>query len=156
MTPEQHNKYLAYSHIAYAALFALFAMLMLIFIWGMVAVAPNGPPAGILILMSLFMIVIYSVMILPSFIAGWALLKRKKWARTASIVAAVTDGMSFPFGTALCIYTLWFIFSDQGRLLYDNMVPASALPPAPPPWASAGKKQGEIEYIPPVAPPDWR
>lgn len=159
MRGKDHNRILGMIHMAYGVLsigfIGLIAILMLVVILAGASDPKNAFPAGIMALFISIFLVINVVFTLPSFVAGYAMLKRKRWARTASIVAAVMDGMSFPLGTALCIYTLWFIFSDQGRLLYDNMRPASALAPSPP-WASASAKQRELEYIPPVSPPDWR
>ena len=49
-------------------------------------------------------------------IAGWGLLARRPWARTMAIVFGCFALASFPFGTALGIYTLWVLASsDSGR-----------------------------------------
>ena len=37
-------------------------------------------------------------------------------------------GLTFPFGTALCVYTLWFMFGEKGKFLYHKA--AYALPAA--------------------------
>ena len=148
MTPEQHNKYLAYSHLAFAGLFSLFIVVMVIFMAvllpEMVKHDPNPPPPGMFLIMAVFMSLIYGSMTVPSYIAGYALLKKKRWAKTASIVAGVCDSMHFPFGAAVAIYTFWFLFSDPGKYLYDR--PAYALAPGQPTWANQTN----------TAPPDWR
>ena len=82
------------------------------------------------------------------------MLKRKKWAKVAGIVAAIVDGLSFPFGSALCVYTLWFIFSEDGRRLYDKNL--YALPPPSLRWGNVSATPRKVEYIPPASPPDWR
>ncbi len=49
-------------------------------------------------------------------IAGFGLLGRRPWARTMAIVFGCLSLLSFPFGTALGIYTLWVLASsDSGR-----------------------------------------
>lgn len=160
MTPEQHNKYLAYSNIAYGAVFSLFALMMTVFFWGIMGAAPNGPPAGVIVFMSLFMLAIYGAMTVPSFIAGYALLKRKKWARTASIISGVVAGANFPIGTAVCVYTFWFLFSDQGKYFFEQNNYNYALPPGRQTWANPSwqdqQRQRETQYQPPPSPPDWR
>jgi hypothetical protein len=94
------------------------------------------------------------VLTAPSFVAAYAILKRKRWAKTAGVVAAVVDGLSFPLGSALCVYTLMFMFGERGRHLYGKN--AYALPPPPPRWGNVSPREREVEYIPPSSPPDWR
>ncbi len=133
MTPEQHNKYLATSHLVYGGLFLLLAVVMLMFftamMMGMFSGARNGPPFFLFLFAWLFMAVIYGAMTIPSLIAGYGLLKRKKWAKTASIIAGVLAAMSFPVGTAA---------GSQA-------------------WAAqVTTPQRENQYVPPQSPPDWR
>lgn len=158
MTPEQHNKYLGISHLVYGGLFFLLMLGMLGFIAVMFAAmpsGPNGPPAAFFAFMWVFFGLIYGAMTVPSLIAGYGLLKRKKWAKTAAIIGGVLSGMSFPMGTAVCVYTFWFLFSEPGKILYDKA--AFALPPARQGWTAEGTRaQKETEYVPPSAPPNWR
>jgi hypothetical protein len=159
MTPEQHNKYLGIAHLAYGAFYCLFIALMMIFMGAMIFTVPPqgaaGPPVGFFLLAMGFMTVFHSLFIIPSFVASYALLKRRRWAKTAAIVAGVLAAMFFPIGTAVCVYTFWFLFSEPGKLLYDK--PSLALPPQPPVFADAMKTvQRAPQYIPPFNPPDWR
>lgn len=158
MNGTDHNKILGILHLVYgilnAVMLAVLAVFMVFVIAIMGAAADDPLPVAFVSLVMLLVFAVSAVFALPSFVAAYAMFKRKKWAKGASIVAAVTDGMSFPFGTALCVYTLWFIFSDQGRMLYDNLQPAHALPP--PPWSADATQSRKVEYIPPVSPPDWR
>src|SRR5262245_2540251 len=111
---------------------------------------PGAPPPAFMAVMWIFMGGLYSLMTVPSLVAGYALLKRKSWARTAAIIGAVTAAMSFPTGTAVCVYTFWFLFSEPGKLLYDR--PQNALP-----RLQVGlPRQRENQYLPPPTPPDWR
>ena len=163
MTPEQHNKYLAWSHIAYGGLFLLFTSIFLLLFGGMFIAAlmsdPSAPPAIIFVFMFLFMGAIYAAMSLPSIIAGYGLLKKKKWARTWSIISAVVAAMQFPLGTAVTVYTFWFLFSDPGKQFFEQN--QYALPPGRQSWANDtynydASRQRENQYHPPQPPPDWR
>jgi hypothetical protein len=97
----------------------------------------------------------------PPIVAGYAMLKRKSWARVMGIISSCLVALSFPFGTALCVYTLWFLFGEGERFYTD-------------PDAGAGRR-GSLrdgntfdwesqrasgarrpEYVPPPQPPDWR
>jgi hypothetical protein len=158
MTPEKHNKYLAWSHLAHGGfqlLIMSFMMLMFGLMFGAVGRQPggDGPPAGFFLVFMLFALVFNLIFALPSFIAAYGFLKRKPWAKTAGIVGGVMAAMNFPIGTAVCVYTFWFLFSDPGKVLYDQ--PAYALPPAPPLWAAEAAAQRTREYAS-SKPPDWR
>ncbi|HTG93123.1 MAG TPA: hypothetical protein VL866_11080 [Pyrinomonadaceae bacterium] len=155
MTPEQHNKYLSWAHLGYAGITSLFMLLMMGFMGAMLRTDPNGPPAGFIAFMVLFMGVMFSAMIIPSFVAAYALRKRKRWAKIASIIAGVTSATNAPFGTAVCVYTFWFLFSEPGKALYDN--PQRMLPDArQAAWPVNKTAAKEEQYVPPPSPPDWR
>src|SRR6185295_18705724 len=144
MTPEEHNKYLGISHLAYGGLFGLMFIGALLFFALIIGLSnqqhpSDAPPAIFLFLMMAFMSVFYGMLIVPSMIAGYGLLKRRRWAKTASIIAGVLSGMSFPLGTAVCIYTFWFLFSEPGKILYDK--PQPFLPPP--------SSKRELHYVPP-------
>ena len=59
--------------------------------------------------------------------------------RTLGIVLSILMLFSFPLGTALGIYGLWFLLGDMGKALYlgPASFPTSDDPPVPPPnsWA---------------------
>jgi hypothetical protein len=57
----------------------------------------------------------------PSFIAAYGLRKKRKWARLASIVAGVVAAMNVPFGTAACVYGLWFFLGDNWKEVYPDV-----------------------------------
>jgi len=166
MTPEEHNKALGICHLVYGGLSTLM-MLAMFFIFGAVFMSiPEGPPpAGVLAAILAFMLLYSSIFTLPSFIAGYAMLKHRPWARTAGIVAAVLEAMSVPIGTAVAVYSFWFMFSDAGRAMYDKRFVYQQRPyglhDAPPqPSASEWNAQTsygrEHEYVPPTQPPNWR
>ena len=162
MTAEQHNKYLGYAHIAYAAFHSLLGIFFAVFMMVMMATLPNSgggndPPLGFFIFMAGIMLVFTVGWTVPSMIAAYALLKRKSWAKTAGIVAGVFAATQMPVGTAVGVYTFWFLFTENGRQLYDR--PANSLRPAlPTDWASLNREAAETSQFQPttMAPPDWR
>jgi zinc-ribbon domain len=58
-------------------------------------------------------------------VVGWGLLKHQPWARVAAIVLGVISLLHPPFGTALGIYTLWVLLSDQGGAEYGRLARAT-------------------------------
>jgi hypothetical protein len=168
-TKEEHNKYLAYSHLGYGAFQLLMMLVMITFsaiIFGGIAASDTKgdfPAAFIAVILGIAFL-FQLIFTAPSLIAGFGLLKRKQWAKTATIIAGVLSAMSFPIGTAVCVYTFWFLFSENGKELYER------------PLAEAGRhsdfflnepaedantigrwterKRGE--YVPPKEMPNWR
>ena len=55
-----------------------------------------------------------AVLAIPGLIAGYGLLKFRPWARILTILIGLFDLIHFPFGTALGVYTLWVLLSEDG------------------------------------------
>src|SRR6266850_4741718 len=120
MNNKQHNRYLGISFLVYGGLQAFFALAMCaVFLLTFPSGMPGTPPAFFLIFIS-FMALMQLIFTAPPVIAGYALLKQKRWARIAGIIGGVTAAMSVPFGTAVCVYAMWFLFGDGGKELYPS------------------------------------
>ncbi len=52
----------------------------------------------------------------PALAGGFGLLMKKRWARKLVLVSAVVAALDFPFGTAIAVYTLWFLLGSGRRL----------------------------------------
>jgi hypothetical protein len=173
MTPQDHNKALGIMHLIYGGFFALMTMLMFVISLFMIPIfrslppEPNGPPPVLFMAFFGVFVLLYGLLSIPSIVAGYALLKRKTWARTAGIVAAFLSAISFPFGTALCVYSLWFFFGDAGKAFHSSGEAAAGawagnLNSAPATndfgWESQRAREAERQrtYAPPTQPPDWR
>jgi len=153
VTPAEHKRYVGISHLVYAGLMALFGLGMAgLFI---AVLTPGGAPAGVIFFMTLLMLFIFGLTVIPSFLAGYALLKEKSWARIASIIGAVTAASNFPFGTAVCVYTFWFLFSEPGKAIFEKR--NYMLPPGRQTWTGdVYSRESQSTYTPPQTPPDWR
>ena len=80
--------------------------------------SPKEDGVFIVLAIGLGIIALLVVLASPFLLAGWGLLKNKKWGIAAAMVAAVFNFMNFPFGTALSIYTIWAVSS--GNLLPET------------------------------------
>lgn len=164
MTNEDHNKYIAYAFLAHGGL----QLLMLLFIAAMfffifsVGTRPgdHGPPMEFFGFFFGIMFLVQMVFTTPAFVAAYGLLKRRSWARIASIIAGVLSSMSVPIGTAACVYALWFFFGDQWKSVYQqgktdpnqNYLPYGGEPR----WGGhVMDEEGEVVYRH-QDPPDWR
>ena len=168
MTPQDHNKVLGIMHLIYGGFFALMTVLMffLFIIMGIglsgVPQEPNAPPMGFFVAIMGFILVLYGLISIPSLIAGYGMLKRRSWARVAGIVAAIISAISFPFGTALCVYSLWFLFGDAGKAFQSSLAGAEGrgvlggATASTFGWDAQRAEDREREYAPPPEPPSWR
>ena len=69
-----------------------------------------------------FLILITTVLFsIPKVVAGYGLRNHKPWARTWTLVASVMCCLSFPVGTAIGIFGLIFLFSDEGKQYFDDL-----------------------------------
>jgi hypothetical protein len=95
--------------------------------------AANAAPiiATIGICIGIFLLVLAA----PAIIGGWGLLNFRPWSRVLMIVLSILHLIHVPLGTALGVYGLWVLFSDEGRRLletggyYAQPVPGSYAPP---------------------------
>lgn len=168
MTTEGHNKTLGIMYLAYGALNGLTMLLLgLFFLIFVPVVRPGmhshgGMPLGIYIAFMTFIAIFGLLSTVPLVTAGYALLKRKPWARIAGIIGAVVAALNFPAGSALSIYTFWFLFGDGARL-YDKSALRSherfSLRDGSPSSFDFNRSSGEKrehEYVPPPQMPNWR
>ncbi|MGB7922927.1 MAG: hypothetical protein WCF57_06755 [Pyrinomonadaceae bacterium] len=168
MTPEEHNKTLGILHLVYGGLQSLIMLTMMVFFSFFAEAmrrAPGGgnSEAGLFLGIMMVVLLFSLAFTIPSFVAGYGLLKRKSWAKLWGIIAGVVAGMSFPLGTALCVYSIWFLIGDAGKALYgdSNSQPKrrETLYGAPEPagWAAQyASREHEHDYAHPPQPPNWR
>ncbi len=137
MTPLEHNKYVGLAQLGYAG-FHLLTMIVLMGVEGYMfeniysrsQEMGGPPPPPFLVLIFVFVGIVTVAMTIPSIVAGYALLKRRPWAKVAGIVGGVIAATSVPIGTAVAVYTFWFLFSDVGKQVYG--VKKKETPPLPP------------------------
>ncbi len=171
MTPQDHNKIIGIMHLIWGGFNALMMLIMIpifLIMIGAVGGDPTAPPevTAIFGIMGGLMAVFAVLFGVPPILAGYAMLKGKRWARVWGIIAACVEALSFPFGTALCVYTLWFLFG-QGEDFHragggqmagqgwsaPHLRDANAYN-----WDAQHNAQAnrQREYVPPPQPPDWR
>ncbi len=144
MTGKDHNKLLGIFHLVQGGLQAL-GGLMVTVIYGIIGVAissnarrPDEEFMGILFVVLAFVIGPLVLLFAGiNLIAGYKMIKEKAGARNWGIAASILSLLSFPLGTALGVYGLWFLFGDEGKNHYlgnNNYAPQSFPPPPPNSW----------------------
>jgi hypothetical protein len=97
--------------------------------WSGVSAQDNGSAfAGpIISLIGLGVAAFFVLLGLPSIIGGWGLLKLRPWARVFTLIVSGFHLLHVPFGTALGIYGLWVLLSDESRMILSGR-PGGNLP----------------------------
>ena len=71
----------------------------------------NG--ATILSLIADVLAIVFIIISFPGILAGMGLYKRKEWARILALVLSIVEIFSFPFGTAIGIYSIWALIQPE-------------------------------------------
>lgn len=116
MSPQDHNKTLI---IIYGFLGGLLAVAALVELVRVIALEKELER---LRSDSLLQVLITIALVLTIFIVATAygLLKRRRWARITTLILSALFVWLFPLGTALAVYTWWFMHSEGGKHLYSR------------------------------------
>lgn len=127
---QQHVKILAILHIVFGGLGVLAALLVMMLFGGLAGIvhmADNTGDSmvagGVLGLIGAVVFVVIMVVSLPGLIAGIGLLTYQPWARILTIIISAFDLPGFPFHTALGLYGLWVLLSNEGAALFTSPPP---------------------------------
>ncbi|MDQ6786767.1 MAG: hypothetical protein M3033_08145 [Acidobacteriota bacterium] len=143
MTAKDHNRLLSIFFFIQGGL-QVFAGIIIFFIYGGIGTAMlasarrneeqavGGIFIGIAFVIALFILVFAGF----SLLTGWKLFKEKSAGRIMGIIASCLCLLSFPLGTALGIYGLWFLLGEQGKHFYEGggNMPNNYPPPPPNHW----------------------
>jgi Na+-driven multidrug efflux pump len=116
MTAHDHNKTLC---LVYSFLSIIFILLLVAspFIINNNFGDPHSTDSGkVLVILSICGVILVIKILLLS--TAYGLLKRKRWTRIPAFIMAALFVWSFPLGTALAVYTWWFMHSEGGKQLY--------------------------------------
>ena len=124
----EHIRILGWLHVVLNGMTALGVLLFWLVTSGMIAFlgASSGGHSGGFLLAGGFMMVLMGAIFAATLVGiavGFGLLNRASWARIGSVVIGILHLASFPFGTALGVYTLWVMFNPETEALFRN--PAS-------------------------------
>lgn len=137
MTARDHNKLLSIFYFVAAGLQLIggvFMAIVYIFLGGAMMSASSrddeqlmgGVFMGVGVLIGIIMIAIGAF----TLFTATKVYKTQPIGRTLGIILSIVVLLSFPIGTALGIYGLWFFFGDLGKGLYAGT--GSPMPPPPP------------------------
>jgi len=145
MTPQEHNRLISILFHVQGGLQVLAGLILVVVYIGMggvfIAAADRQEQqfiGGIFVVVGIVTAVIVFAFAALDFYAAFKIGKLQPIGRTLGIVVAILSVMSFPLGTALGAYALWFFFGDQGKALYNidgaGSGPDYSPPPPPNSW----------------------
>jgi len=114
---KKHIELLGILHLVYAGVGLLFAAFVFALLTTVGFVAHDDLALHILTLVAVVIAGIVTVLSVPGIVAGIGLLKSKSWSRPLALIVGCLHLLSFPFGTALGVYTLWVLLNDESRQL---------------------------------------
>lgn len=137
MTAQEHNKVLGILYLVqggFNLMGLIFTVIMIPIFYSTLSRVGDDAAIPYAFITAIFIVAVTLNLILGGLdlLAGYGLLKRRSWARTAGIIAAITALLGFPLGTALGVYGLWFLFGEKGRQFYLTGQETAYLPPPPP------------------------
>jgi hypothetical protein len=64
--------------------------------------------------------IIFIIISVPGILAGMGLYKRKEWARILTLILSIIEIFSFPFGTAIGIYSIWALIQPETIAAFNS------------------------------------
>jgi glucan phosphoethanolaminetransferase (alkaline phosphatase superfamily) len=141
MTAKDHSKLLSIFFFIAGGLVTLLGLFLGI-VYGlmglMFAATAKGEGAlvgGVFVVLAIVIGLLFLIVGCLHLMSGWKLYKGQQSAKIWAIISSILMLPVFiPFGTALGVYGLWFIFGDQGKAFFaGNSTDGSYMPPPPPP-----------------------
>lgn len=119
---QQHVRILGWLYIIYSAIFVLIGVILLIILGGAGAASGDRQAFFITGAVGMALAAVFLILAVPGIIAGFGLFKYQQWARILAIILGALHLFSFPFGTALGVYTFWVLLSAQTTPLFERPV----------------------------------
>jgi len=114
---KKHIELLGILHLVYAGIALLIAAFAFAVLTTIGFIAQDSIALHVLTLIAVIIASILTVISIPGIVAGIGLLKLRPWSRPLAIIVGCLHLLSFPFGTALGVYTLWVLLNDESRQL---------------------------------------
>lgn len=105
----------AYLHIGYGMLILLIGIIAFVALLGGGLLSGDASALAITSGVGTFVAVLFMLLSIPSFLAGYGLLRRAEWGRVLAFIMSILDLFSFPIGTAVGGYTIWVLMKEEVR-----------------------------------------
>ena len=137
MAGKEHNQTLGILFLAYLGLQVtglIVSIAVIVFVFASFPVIPGGDQDFFVFFFAIILasLVFSVILLIPIRVAAFRMLKQRPNARDWGIAASVISLLGVPLGTAIGVYGLWFLFSEEGKAFYLGANDPGILPPPPP------------------------
>ena len=112
---DAHIRIVGILNAGVGAVTGLAALFLILFHWAHSVAAALSLSAGVF-----YVVLIWALLLAPPcVITGIALVNFRPWARTVGTVLSVLQMINVPLGTALGVYGLWVLLSDETDMFFE-------------------------------------
>ena len=122
---EKHINVVAALQIGLSIFNLLIALLVFTVLKVVVGFVEEPQAGNILSIVADGLAIVFIVISVPGILAGIGLYKRKEWARILTLVLSVIEIFSFPFGTAIGIYSIWAMIQPENVVAFGKPGPTN-------------------------------
>lgn len=115
-----HVMVVGWLHVFESILYIGAAILIMGFFIGIGMVAEDPKALSILSIIGLCGAGFLLLFGVPILLAGWGLLKHKRWSRVLALVLAILGLFLFPIGTIVGIYVIWVLTSEPAAKYFAD------------------------------------
>jgi len=110
---EKHINVVAALQIGLSIFNLLIALLIFTVLKVVVGFVEEPQAGNILSIVADVLAIVFIIISVPGILAGIGLYKRQEWARILTLILSVIEIFSFPFGTAIGIYSIWALIQPE-------------------------------------------
>ena len=128
MTAEEHNKTLGTLYFVYSAIhgLTLIGLLLLVLVVTLTTPAAELISSFWLFVGGLVFVILFLIVGLLPLLVGYGFRRRASWLKPIAFATAILSFVNIPIGTALGIYTIRFLRSEDGVKMYGGQAASTA------------------------------
>lgn len=113
---ERHRSTLGALHLVLGLMNVVAALIVWFVLGGVVAIAQEPEATRVLGTIAALVGGLLFLLAIPPLVAGFGLVSRTPWSRTAAMVSSFLNMLSIPFGTGVSLFTLWVLFTEEASI----------------------------------------
>ncbi len=110
---ERHRTTMGALQLVLGLMNVIAALIVWFVLGSVVAIAQEPDATRVLGTIAILVGSLLFLLAVPPLVAGFGLMSRARWARTAAMVSSFLNMLAIPFGTGVSLFTLWALFTDE-------------------------------------------